>query len=87
SESQIEITSKSVKIEIVEVEQKPFEKAYRMTKNDTLHSVSRKFNVPEGAIIKANDGIVFDIGVVVIIPKIEKERYTVKPLDSFSSIA
>ncbi|MEG1520173.1 MAG: LysM peptidoglycan-binding domain-containing protein [Clostridia bacterium] len=87
SKSQIELTKNGVAITILEVEQECSEKLYRMTKTDTLHSVSRRFFVPEGAILKANDGIIFDAGVVVVIPKVEKKRYTVKPLDSFSSIA
>lgn len=87
SKSQIEIDKKSVIITLFDAEQVPQTEIFRLGKTDNLHTIARKFNIPEGTILKNNEGIIFGSGVAVVIPKVEKKRYTVRPLDTFSSIA
>lgn len=87
SENQIEITKNAVTITLFELSKITREQVYRLKQTDTLHNVARKFNVPEGAILRENVGIVFDKGVAIIVPKNDKTSYTVKPLDTFMSVA
>lgn len=65
-------------------ERPPF---YRLKRDETLASVCRKFSIPFSAIIKENEGLETAFGVTLKIPRFSGRIYTVKPLDTISSVA
>ena len=60
---------------------------YRLKRGETLASVCRKFSLPFSAVIKENEGLETAFGVTLKIPRFSGNVYTVKPLDTISSIA
>lgn len=60
---------------------------YRLKRGETLASVCRKFCLPFSAVVKENDGLEIAFGVTLKIPRFSGSVYTVKPLDTISSVA
>ncbi|MBR5388591.1 MAG: LysM peptidoglycan-binding domain-containing protein [Clostridia bacterium] len=61
---------------------------YRVTENDTVSSVSSKFNVPQFSIVRLNN-LTEELkdGDILYIEKCDGKSYTVKPCDTVRSLS